>query len=805
MKLSLNWLREFAPLVGDADEIADELSDLGLEVESQEATGVVPDGVVVAQVIEVRPHPDADRIRLVDVDLGDGEALQICCGATNMAAGDRVALATIGTTMPDGMQIAKRKLRGEVSNGMLCSSRELGLGDDHAGILILDGEPTPGAALSDALAVTPDVVIEVDVLPNRPDALSMAGVARDLAARQGVVFTRPDATLTPEAGELDGASVRIDDPALCGRFLAVVLDDVTVGPSPSWLADRLAAAGMRPINNVVDVSNYVMLELGQPNHAFDLATVPGGALGVRRARDGETLVTLDEVDRSLDAADGVIVDRDDRALALAGVMGGASTEISASTTSVLVEFAWWDPDAVGATAAHHNLHSEASLRFKRGVDPQLAPVAAARFAELLADVAGATLRPGVAEALGDLPGATAITLRPARVTAVLGDTFERDRIVDLLEPMGFVCAIDDGSGDDDSGDGDALRVDVPSWRPDCTSEIDLVEEVGRMHGLSRLPRTVPVIAQAGGLSPAQTTRRALRHTLLGAGVCEAMPMPFLAPGDLERCNLPAVGLALANPLAAEESILRTSLLPGLLASVAHNAKHRWPGVWLYEIGNVFELGRGVIAQRDASSAAGRVLDGEREHLAVVLAGETAPAAVRMLDVLVTTAGVSPMIVRNEVIDGLHPGRGAIVEIAGVECGTVGEVHPEVLSRWGIEESVAWLQLDLSVLLSLPAPPRLARPVSRYPSTDVDFAFVVGDAVPAAAVRATVRAAGGDLVQRVELFDVFRSDALGPDRRSLAFSVRFQAPDRTLTDVEVAERRDAIIAEVSATHDAVLRA
>ena len=795
MKLSLNWLREFAPLVGDPDEIADELSDLGLEVESMEAIGAVPDGVVVAQVLEVRPHPDADRIRLVDVDLGDGDALQICCGATNMAAGDRVALATVGTTMPDGMQIAARKLRGDPSNGMLCSTRELGLGDDHAGILILDGEPALGTPLAEALAVTPDVVIEVDVLPNRPDALSMAGVARDLAARQGVAFRRPDAAITADAGALDGASVRIDDAHLCGRFLAIVLDDVTVGPSPSWLADRLAAAGMRPINNVVDVSNFVMLELGQPNHAFDLATVPDGSLGVRRARDGETLVTLDGVERTLDAADGVIVDRDDRALALAGVMGGASTEISASTTSVLVEFAWWDPDAVGATAARHNLHSEASLRFKRGVDPQLAPVAAARFAELLAEVAGATLRTGVAEALGDLPEPTTITLRPERVTAVLGASFDADRITDLLAPMGFSCV----------ADGNALRVEVPSWRPDCTIEIDLVEEVGRMHGLSRLPRTVPVIAQSGGLSPAQTKRRALRHTLLGAGVCEAMPMPFLAPGDLERCNLPAVGLALANPLAAEESILRTSLLPGLLASVAHNAKHRWPGVWLFEIGHVFELGRGVIAQREASSAAGRVLDGEREHLAVVLAGETAPAAVRLLDVLVTTAGVSPMIVRNEVLDGLHPGRGAVVEIAGVECGTVGEVHPEVLDRWGIDETVAWLQLDLSVLLSLPSPPRLARPVSRFPSTDVDLAFVVADVIPAAVVRATVRAAGGDLVQRVELFDVFRSDALGPDRRSLAFSVRFQAPDRTLTDVEVAERRDAIIAEVAATHDAVLRA
>ncbi len=794
MRITRNWLREFADVDLDAGALSELLSDLGLEVEDVRPVGEVPEGVVVARVLDVRPHPDADRIRLVDVDPGDGGPLQICCGASNMSVGDLVALATVGTTMPDGMSIAARRMRGEESNGMLCSSRELGLGEDHDGILILQPGPLPGTALGPALGLESDLVVEVDVLPNRPDALSVLGVARDVAARLGLPFdvTRPDPVLVD--GDLDGASVQVSEAGLCGRFAVCVLDDVQVGPSPSWMAARLEAAGMRPINVVVDTSNYVMLELGQPMHAFDLAAVPGGHLGVRRARAGERTVTLDGVERELREGDGVVVDVDDRVLAIAGVMGGSGTVSSPTPSSVIVEGAWWDPDSVEATSTDLGLHSEASLRFKRGVDTTIGRRALERVASLLVEYAGARVRPGLIEVLGELPEPAEVAFRPGRVGAVLGEDMDDVAIRSLLEPMGFEC----------SGSGEVLAVRVPTWRPDCSEEIDLVEEVGRMHGLSRLPRTIPVIAQAGGLTEAQQRRRRIRSTLLGAGCDEAMPLPFLAPGDLERCGLPAVGLALANPLAAEESILRTSLLPGLLGAVAYNATHRADGVWLFEIGRVFEVGGGVIAAVDESARAGRVLDGEREHLGVALAGCSAGAAVRLLDAVVASVGVGPLVVTNRPVAGLHPGRSATVELAGVASGSVGEVHPDVLERHGIEERVAWLQLDLGVLLTLPSPPRQARPVSRFPSTDVDLAFVVGDEVPAAAVRTTVRGAGGDLVRRVRLFDVFRSDALGDGRRSLAFSVRFQADDRTLTDAEVAELRERIITEVSATHGAVLR-
>ncbi len=794
MRFTLGWLREFTPVEADPVALGELLSDLGLEVEDARVVGEVPEGVVVARVVEVRAHPDADRIRLVDVDAGDGRVLQVCCGASNMVADDLVALATVGTTMPDGLRIAARRMRGQESNGMLCSARELQLGDDHGGIMVLGTPATPGTPLAEALGLRPDVVVEVDVLPNRPDALSVLGVARDVAARLGLPFDSEVSPSVLQDGPLDGVDVTIEDPGLCGRFEVCVLDGVEVGPSPPWMAERLEAAGMRPINVVVDVSNYVMLELGQPSHTFDLARVPGGRLGVRRARPGERLVTLDGVDRELDSSDGVVVDGEDRVVALAGVMGGASTEIDGTSGSVLVEVAWWDPPSIAATSARLGLHSEASLRFKRGVDTAIGARALERIASLLVEHAGATVRPGVVRVEGDLPVPPVVALRPERVGAVLGESFDVPSIRSLLEPMGFSCA----------GEGDLLRVGVPTWRPDCSTEVDLVEEVGRMHGLSRLPRTIPVIAQAGGLSESQQRRRAIRRILLGRGCDEAMPLPFLAPGDLERCGLEPTGLALANPLVAEESILRTSLLPGLLGAVAYNAAHRADGVWLYEIGRVFEVGGGVLAATDSSVVASRVLDGEREHLAVVLAGEDAAAAVRLLEAVVEGVGVAPMVLTNRPLPGLHPGRSAEVDLAGVACGSVGEVHPDVLDRLGIAERVAWLQLDLGVVLSMPVPPRQALPVSRFPSTDVDLAFVVDDRIPAAAVGATVRSAGGDLVRRVRLFDVFRSDALGDQRRSLAFSVRFQADDRTLTDGEVAELRSRIIDEVTSTHDATLR-
>jgi phenylalanyl-tRNA synthetase beta chain len=795
MKVSLSWMREFAPLEGSAEEIAEQLTQLGMELESVTTVGGGLEGVVVARVLEVREHPDADRIRLVDVDAGDGHPLQICCGASNMAPGDLVPLATVGAVLPGGMEIAVRRMRGQVSNGMLCSARELELGEDHAGILVLDHEASPGTPIVDALELTPDVVFEIDALPNRPDTLSVLGVARDLAAHQGVPFSPPEPD-PPTAGaptsELCG--VRLDAPDLCGRFVARVLSGVRVAPSPRWLQHRLLAAGMRPINNVVDVSNYVMLETGQPNHTYDLAELAGRVLGVRWARAGEQLVTLDGVTRDLDPRDGVIVDGDDRPVGLAGVMGGASTEISEATTEVLLEAAWWDPGAVADTSARHQLHSEASLRFKRGVDTELAPYAARRAAELLARVAGAELHPDGLEARGELPEPARIRLRPDRVDALLGIPIGASRTAELLGAIGFTV----------EPDGDELLVTVPTWRPDCSIEVDLVEEVARHHGYANLARTLPVPPGGGELSPSQRDRRTLRRVALGAGFDEAMPMPFLAPGDLARCGLDPTGLELANPLAAEESVLRTSLRPGLLAAVRHNQNHRQVGVRLYEVGRVFGVGEGVVTDPDRSERLGRVLRGEAEHLGAVLGDGDVAEAVALVESLVDAVHRGPVGLRAAEVAGLHPARAAEVVAGDRAVGAVGEVDPVVLERLGIEGRVAWAELDLSALLELPATVPQAAPVSRFPSSDVDLALVVAEEVVAADVAATIRAAAGPLLADLELFDVFRGPQLGEGRRSLAYRLRLQADDHTLTDAEVGGVRDAVVAAVGDAHGATLR-
>lgn len=789
MKVLLSWLREFAPIDGTPVEIGDTLSSLGLTVEELRPVGEGLDGVVVARVLALRPHPDADKIQLVDVDAGDGEALQICCGAFNIEVGDLVPLATIGTTMPSGMKIERRKLRGQWSNGMLCSARELALGHDAMGIWVLPIDAELGTSLGAALGLEADVLYDLEVNPNRPDAMSMAGVARDLAARLGVPFQLPEpqvvAASGPNASEL--ASVEIVDPDLCGRFTEAVLRNVRVGQSPPQMATRLTLCGMRPISALVDISNYVMLELGQPNHPYDLDRVARRGLRVRRARPDERLVTLDDVERVFTTDDLLICDGDDAPIGIAGVMGGASSEISDSTTDVLLENAWFQPISVAKTARRLGLRTEASMRFEKGCDPEVIELAVARFCELAQAICGAEVMPGLVDARGQLPDRSPVRVRRSRVSSLLGSDLSVDEMRGCLDPIGFTTKPAEGNGSD------ALDVEIPSWRYDSDGEIDVVEEVARIYGYDRLPRTVPPATRFGRLEPRQRERRQVRRVLAGLGLSEAMPLPFLAPDDLKRVGLPAPGIRLANPLVASESVLRPSLLPGLLKVLAYNAHHRNVGVGLWEIGHVF-----------GPPPAGAALPDEREHVAVALAGEEAPAAVEVWHVLAEALAVADRRIDNEPVSGLHPGRSATVSVAGEAIGVVGEIDPDVLETNGITERVAWLEVDLGRLLDLPHGERQYRLVSKYPSADIDLAFEVDDAVAATDVAATIAASGGELIQSVTLFDVFRGRQLGEGRRSLAYRVRFQAPDRTLTDAEVGDVRGRIVAAVEAAHPAKLR-
>ena len=776
MKVLLSWLREFAPDIdGDPVDIGNTLSSLGLAVEEMIVTGQGLDGIVLAKVVDLRPHPDADKIQLVDVDAGDGEALQVCCGAFNMAVGDLIPFATVGTVMPNGMEIAQRKLRGETSSGMCCSAAELGLGDDHDGIMILTETATDGALgapIAEALGIEQDILWDLEVNANRPDAMSVAGVARDLAAGLGVPFTMPDFDVSvTEEDVATAARVEILDPTLCGRFLARVLRNVSIGTSPQWIRNRLTALGQRPINSVVDISNYVMLELGQPNHTYDLATVPEGHLRVRRANDGETITTLDGVERSLTAIDGVIADSTDRAIGIAGVMGGLDTEVSETTTDVLLEMAWWDPPSISRTVKRLNLPSEASMRYRRGADHGENMVRALdRFSQLLTET-GATTAAGTIDELGDLPSAEPIRVRTERINGLLGTRLDAVDMAGHLRSIGFGVATV----------GDDLEVTIPSWRWDTQTETDVSEEVARLYGYENIVRTVPKGDDAGGLTPYQQDRRLVRQVLMGAGCDETFPMPFLAPGDLADAGLPEEGITLTNPLVHEESVLRTSLMPGQLKAIAYNQSHRVPHIRLFEIGHVF-----------LPSPEDQLLPDEREHLSVALAGEEAPAAVAVLDLIDDALALPNLQLRSASPAGMHPTRSAEIVIAGRVRGHVGEVDPAVLAVYGIEGRVAWFEMDLGAVLDGPHGNRKYTPVSKYPSSDIDLAFEVPDEIPAAAVAGSLRKGGGMLLVALELFDVYRGEGVADGARSLAYRLRFQAADRTLTDVEVAEVRQACI-------------
>ncbi|MGI8809583.1 MAG: phenylalanine--tRNA ligase subunit beta [Acidimicrobiales bacterium] len=783
MRVPLSWLSDFAPVPSDPSLLAAALSGLGLVVEGMQAFGEGLGDVVVARVLATRPHPNADKVQVVDVDAGDGNDLQIVCGAFNFAAGDLVPLAPVGARLPGGMQIGRRNVRGQWSNGMLCSGSELALSADGDGIMLLDPPLSPGTPLTEALGIAADVVFDLDVTPNRPDALSVAGVARDLAAHLRVPFDIPDPPGPTGGDGQGGVTVVVESPDLCPQFTATVLTGVTVGPSPQWMAQRLTLAGMRPINNVVDVSNYVMLELGQPNHPYDLDRLPGGGLLVRRARDGETLVTLDDVERTLGPDDCLICDAEGAGVGIAGIMGGASSEIGPATTTVALEAAWFDPVAVARSSKRLGLRTEASVRFERGVDPEGVTRAVARFCQLAGQVAGATAAGASVDVRGELPRPGRVVVRTNRVNAILGTELSPADVSGYLLPIGFRST--------PTGDGD-FRVDIPSWRPDCEREIDVIEEVARHHGYTRIARTMPPITQVGGLTPYQRARRRVRESLVGAGLSEAWATSFLAAEDLARTGLPPEAVEVENPLAAEESILRPSLLPGLLRAIAANAGHRRPDVGLFEIGHVFLL-----------PPPGQQLPNEPEHLAVALGGRDAHDAARIWNVVVDGMRLVDVALEAAPAPGLHPTRSARVVAGGNPVGAIGEVDPQVSEAHGIEGRVGWFEVDLGALLASPHRPVMYQPVSRFPSADIDLAFVVDETVPAAAVEQTLCRAAGDALEQIELFDVFRNPAL-EGARSLAWRLRFSTLDHTLTEDELTALRLRAIDAVTSAHPARLR-
>jgi phenylalanyl-tRNA synthetase beta chain len=813
MRAPLSWIRDFTPVDAPVADLVAALNQLGLEVEGVEQPGAEVTGVIAARVLDVTRHPDADKLSLVDVAIGSGTdapTTRVVCGAPNVVAGMVVPYAPSGATLPGGFTLERRKIRGQVSDGMLCSAQELGLGDDHSGILGLDADAELGADVRELLGLD-DVIFDLAITPNRPDAMCIVGVARELAAHFSLDFVVPGARALTDASIVNDITVAIDDTARCPRYLGRVAR-VTMGVSPAWMQQRLVKAGMRPISNVVDVTNYVLLERNQPLHAFDLARLSGRGIVVRLADDGERMTTLDGVERALTHEDLLICDAARAPQAIAGIMGGATAEVSDTTTEILLESAYFERMGIARTSKRLKLRSESSARFERGIDPDAIAVNAERAMELLVEVAGAQVAPVATDVYPVPVERERIRLRASRVNAVLGTSLDAEDVWEALVPLGI--ELDDDTATDETAtvDADTVVAIVPTFRPDLEREIDLVEEVARRIGFDRIGRTLPSThGQVGALTDRQRERRLVADTLVGAGLSEAITLSLVAPGDLERAGAPVDRVVRAtNPLRAEESVLRTAILPGLLRAVARNRAHGLADVALFEQGRVFlaPVGRG-----DGESP----LPDEPEHVALAWSGAIRRRPIeddRPVDVydavdavrsVLDALAIADVVLEPATVPGYRPGRAARIVLSGADAGRVGEVAPDVLTALGLEAPVVAAELVLDALLDAPRRDRTFRTPSRFPASLVDLAFVVDDQVVAASIVRTLRDALGDVLEDVRAFDSFRSDSLGPGRRSLAFTLRFRAPDRTLTDADAGTLRTRAIDAVVRGHGAELRA
>ncbi len=811
MRAPLSWIRDFTPVDAPVADIVSALNQLGLEVEGVEQPGAEITGVIAARVLDVEKHPDADKLSLVDVATGAGETAperRVVCGAPNVVAGMMVPYAPAGATLPGGFTLERRKIRGQVSDGMLCSAKELGLGEDHSGILALDSGAEPGADVRELLGLD-DVIFDLAITPNRPDAMCIVGVARELAAHFSLDFAVPEPRVATDAAVANDITVAIEDEARCPRYLGRVAR-VTMGDAPAWMAQRLVKAGMRPISNVVDVTNYVLLERNQPLHAFDLSRLAGRGIVVRLADDSETMTTLDGVERALTREDLLICDAARAPQAIAGIMGGATSEVSASTTEILLESAYFERMGIARSSKRLKLRSESSARFERGIDPDAVARNADRAMELLVAVAGAQVAPGAEDVYPSPVARERIRLRASRVNAVLGTDLDDEDVWASLAPLGIeLDSLDASNGE--PADADAVVAIVPTFRPDLDREIDLVEEVARRIGFDRIGRTLPdTHGQVGALTVRQRERRLVADALVGVGLSEAITLSLVSPGDLERAGAPLDRVVRAtNPLRSEESVLRTAVLPGLLRAVAGNRAQGLSDVALFEMGRVF------LRPLDPARAEGPLPE-EPEHVALAWAGsvrrrpleEDRPIdvydAVDAVTVVLDALGIADATLEPAALTGYRPGRAARLVVGGRAGGTVGEVASEVLDALGLDAPVAAAELVLDTLLDAPRRDRTFRAPSRFPASNIDLAFVAADTVAAADVVRTLRATLGGVLEDVRTFDAFRSDAMAEGRRSLAFTLRFRAPDRTLTDVEVGVLRQSAIDAVRDAHQAELR-
>ncbi|MEX0992119.1 MAG: phenylalanine--tRNA ligase subunit beta [Actinomycetota bacterium] len=792
MKVVLSWLREFCPTDLPADELAEALTAVGVKVEEILRPWDGLSGVVVAEVLEVADHPDSDKLCVTRVRTTNGEAT-VVAGVRNMEAGDLVPYAPPGSRvplLPDPLEV--RSLRGVESEGMLCSPRELNVADVHTGIMVLPSDSPLGADVGERFGLA-DAVLDIEIEPNRPDLMSVIGVAREASAVTGVPLTIPDAGVSEgEEPATDVARVEVVDLERCPYYLARVIRGVGLGESPVTAQARLTAAGMRPISNVVDATNYILLEVGHPLHPFDLSLLDGASIIVRRAEEGEELTTLDGVIRSLTGEDLLIADRS-RGVAVAGVMGSAAAEVSQATTDVLLESAYFQPGGILRTARRLGLSTEASMRFERGADPEAVAFAAGRAAHLIAEWSGGTVLAGAAEA-GSVSPRRHVSVRPQRASAVLGTgELTGPEVGRRLASVGFVVQDRD----------DVVDAEVPSFRVDVQCEIDLIEEIVRVdRGYERIGATLPEVRQPGGMPPPYAFRRRLRELLVRQGLAEVRSLSFASAADLDLMgDPPDRAIRLANPLSAEEGSLRTRLTPGLLRALQHNQARNVLTARVFEVGTVFRAGAPV----DEVEKVGFAITGPASH------GWSDPDreldffdARGIVEVVLEGLGVRDWTLGEPAPMPFHPGRSATVTVAGRHAGLVGELHPRVAADWDLSGRVAIAVLAVEALRSGVDPDVAYAEVPRFPPARRDLAFIVREDVPAGDLRSALLDAGGEVTGSVELFDVFAGGPIPEGKRNLAFSVDFRVPDRTLTDDEVDEAVARIATRLAADFGAELR-
>ena len=785
MRVPVSWLREYVSFDMPLDELGELLSMTGTKLETISERGV-PAGAElyrVGRVLTREQHPDADRLSLCTVDVGEEEPRQIVCGASNFAAGATVAVVLPGATLPDGNVLRKAKLRGVESDGMILSERELQLSQEHEGIMLLPDGLEPGTPLAEVLPIG-ERVMEFEITSNRPDCLSVYGIAREVSAvldSDLSAWPGAEPAATGDGRVEDHVSARNEATDLCPRWAARVFTDVKVGPSPPWLKARIAAAGMRPISNVVDISNYVMLCVGEPTHAFDLDLVAGREIIVRRATAGEQVVTLDGQRRTLDEDVLVIADRD-RPSAVAGLMGAEWSEVSDATTTVLLECANFDGPNTQASSTRLGLRTEGSARWEKGLDPHLVPHALALASQLMVELCGARLVPGTIDLHESLPVPPVVPLRRERLEHVIGLSYSDERIAQVLSRLGYEAA--------DHG----WR--VPTWRAaDTWREVDLIEEVSRIDGIWKVPTVMPPHADAvGRLAPDVRLRRRVVDVLLGTGLSEAVTSSFWDEALFERLRLSGdhplrQALRVANPMGADQALLRTALFPGLLDSARRNLDAGRGRVELFESGRVVLPSSAEIPDQPVRVAAAVAGDG---------AGFGRMKGVA--EALARALGVE-LAVQAEPEPFLHPGRSALLGDSGV----LGELHPLVAAAFGIEAPVALFELDLDALAQPDEAVALFRDVVSFPPVRQDIAVVLDAEVTAAQALSVVREAGGELLSSAEVFDVYEGPQVGEGRRSLAIHLVFQAPDRTLTDEDADAGRAAIVAALAERLGGELRA